>query len=300
MIKITNGRKDFELKLSNMLLNVDDNDNEQKPVNQKELLIINSLYEMVKHSVSFIMPQEVSDYESFDIYKNLKDRAYPMDMNVSFEFEFINYDEGFFKIEDHELDFDSTTLIFYIKENDKNINKLRALLGMKNKGNFVFLARLHDGFYEIFPKAYVMENFEIIEELELFENRYFNLKTIAIDEILEKAKKDTRSYLEKQIKEYSSIAFGNAEMQMKNDDIFIPEIFLNKKKSFDHFQKDKIIKQNKSILFNNNLLCKTSIKFWHSYFKKIDKVISKLCLFFWFFYVTIQLVWYLRRSFWKF
>jgi hypothetical protein len=261
MIKITNGRKDFESKLGNMLFNTDDNDNEQEPVNQKELLIIESLYEMVKHSVSFIMPQEVSDYESFDVYKNLKDRAYPMDMNVSFEFEFIDYDEGFFKIEDHELDFDSTTLIFYIKENDKNINKLRALLGIKNKGNFVFLARLHEGFYEIFPKAYVMENFEIIEELELFENRYFNLKTIAIDEILEKAKKDTRSYLEKQIKEYSSIAFGNAEMQMKNDDVFIPEIFLNKKKSFDHFQKDKIIKQNKNILFNNNLLCKTSIKF---------------------------------------
>ena len=260
MIKITNGRKDFELRLGNILLNSDENDTKQEAINQKELLVINSLYKMVKNSVSFIMPQEVSDYESFDIYKNLKDRAYPMDMNVSFEFEFINYDEGFFKIEDHELDFDSTTLIFYIKENDKNINKLRTLLGIKEKGCFVFLARLHNKFYEVFPKAYIMENFEIIEELELFENRYFDLKTIAIDEILEKAKKNTRTYLEKQLKEYYSIAFGNAEMQMKNDDIFIPEIFLSKKKSFDHFQKDKIIKQNKNILFNNNLLCKTSIK----------------------------------------
>ncbi len=257
MLKINSNKKDLENRVRKIL---DDFDLEKVDLQHFEVKIINLLEKMIKSSINIVLPHEPNDYDLYN--KKKKIVLNRINSSFSFEYNFIDFAEEFFKIEEHEIKADNTHIIFYIKESEEGIEELRSLLNIKKTGAFVFCVRKINNHWEIPLKGYMFsDTLESIEEVLLFENLYFDLKINNKDEIIDKAEREYRDYLSNKIKDYSVIVFNNEERLCSKDGIeYIPSSFLSKKTKLDQMYQPQRILKNKKMYFNYNLLYNKSIK----------------------------------------
>lgn len=227
---------------------------------KNDAIVLGELYKMIHSSIHFIMPHFPEDYKTYEKKKKI-DRN---DLNMSYMFEYtmVDYDDVFFFDKEKENKVSTTHSIFYIKKKEDSFLRLESAIGKKIKGDLVFLMRVKDGFWELPNRAFVVDDeYDCIEEIELFPNLYFQLTIEKDANILEDVEKRFREFVLSQFTKYSLIVFNNdEEFFSKNGEVFFPASFLEEKSELVINEQNERIKAVKSNIFDLNMMYSNIIR----------------------------------------
>jgi hypothetical protein len=178
-----------------------------------------------------------------------------------FEFNFIDYDDVFFKEKNKQNEVENPYLLIHIPES-KDFSNLEASTGSKIEGSLLIPVRKNNGYWELPLKAYILdEDLDCIKELELFPHLCFQLKLDKPDSVLDDAEINTRNFICDLFKKYVVICFNEDEeiLSMKGQ-VFMPSSFLENKKDLNINKQIERVNKTIGVMYNLNLMYSNTIR----------------------------------------
>lgn len=230
-------------------------------IRKNDIVIVKEVNSLIKNAIHVLMPMFPEDFDSYN--KKKKIERDDLGLSYLFEYNLVDYDSIFFSDKEKENEVDNPHFLCFIKNKNGNLNKIESAIGKRIRGDLLFVIRKKEGFWELPNRSFVLDNeYDCIDELDLFPNLYFQLSIEKDLNILSESEKGFRKFTTELLTKFSTIVFNNdEELFSKNGETFYPSSFLEEKRVLTLSEQNNRIKEVKESMFDINLLYSNIIRF---------------------------------------